>query len=371
MALRAARLAALALAALAAAPASRAADEPAEPEGAADARPADPAADEAVARLRFAWPAPSRARVTYRRTRLRPGAPPSLFTARYEARVEPAADGLLIRTRGTAWRGDLPFAAALEKDAIRASEQVVQRIGREGEFGGLEGTEAMRAVLERVFEEAKVPPEAAARALPLAEAAIRAEAEELWNLAVGFWTGADLRVGQAYTLESEGEVPLVPGARARQSVEFAVRRRVPCAAGERANGCVEATLRSTPERAALERAADALLPKLAPAGADPAPAAGELAAESELVLVTDPATLLPRRLVWTQAVRLGGDEPGSVRAELVDRSEYDYRYLPPEPPRRAAPKKRPPRPVPPAAPAPAPEPERAPAASAEQPAKPG
>ncbi|HET8538668.1 MAG TPA: hypothetical protein VFL83_02230 [Anaeromyxobacter sp.] len=303
--------------------------------------PPAPERPEPVARLRFAWRAPLRARVTFRRARLRPGAAPAVFTARYETRVEAAPGGLLIGTRGTTWRGDLPFPRAVEREAIRASEAIVQRVEPEGRFAGLEGVEAMRPVLARVFEEASVPPDAAARATPLAEAALRVEAEELWNLAVGFWSGADLRVGESYALASEGEIPLVPGARAPQRVEFAVRRRVPCAAGERAARCVEATLRQTPDRAAVERAAEALLARLLPEGAEGgAGASGELAAEGELLLVTDPDTLLPRRLVWTKAVRLGPDDR-PPRAELVDRLEYDWRWLPPEPPPRPAARRRP------------------------------
>ncbi|HEX9049301.1 MAG TPA: hypothetical protein VF841_02095 [Anaeromyxobacter sp.] len=298
------------------------------------ARAAAPEPPEPVARMRFGWTPPLRARVTYRRTRLRPGAAPAVFTARYETRVEPAPDGLRITTRGTSWHGDLPFPRALEKDAIRASEAVVQRVEPEGRFAGLDGVEAMRPVLARLFEDAKVPPDAAARATPLAEAALRAEAEELWNLAVGFWSGADLRVGEAYALAREGEIPLLPGARAPQQVVFQVRRRVPCAAGERADRCVEATLRQTPDRAALERAAAPLVARLLPAGvARGEGAEAELSAEGELVLVTDPATLLPRRLVWTKAVRLGATDDRPARAELVDRTEYDWRWLPPEPPR--------------------------------------
>jgi hypothetical protein len=293
------------------------------------------AADDSVARLRFGWTAPLRANVTYRRTRGRPGGARTIFTARYETRVEAEEDGLRITTRDTSWRGDLPFRRALAKDAIRASEAVVQRVGKDGEFAGLLGVEAMRPVLARVFEDAKVPPEAAERALLLALGAVRAEAEEVWNLAVGFWAGADLAVGETYALESEGEIPLLPGVRTMQVVEFGVRRRVPCTAGERALRCVEATLHSTPDRAALQRAAGALLARLVPeAGERTAAAAKDLSAESELVLVTDPATLLPRRVVWTKAVRLGTAEGGPVRAALVDRSEWDYRYPAPARPRK-------------------------------------
>lgn len=327
---RAIRPAGLALALLAAG-AAGAAEEPGR----------EPAADAPVASLRFRWTAPLRAKVTYRRTRIRPGGARSTFTARYEARVEAEQDGLRITTRGTSWRGDLPFPRALAREAIRASEAVAQRVGEDGEFAGLLGVEAMRPVLARVFEDAKVPPEAAERALLLALGAMRAEAEEVWNLAVGFWAGADLAVGETYVLQSEAEVPLLPGVRAVQVVEFGARRRVPCTAGERAPRCVELTLRSTPDRAALERASGALLARLVPEeGERPPGAARDLSAESELVLVTDPATLLPRRMVWTKAVRLGAAERGPARAEQVDRSEWDYRYVAPEPPgktRRASP----------------------------------
>ncbi len=294
-----------------------------------------PAAPDVVA-LRFAWPASARARVSYRRTRNRTGERPKVFTARYETRAERGDGGLRIATRGTSWRGDLPFPQALALDAIRASEQVIQRVGPEGEFTGLEGAEKLRPVLAQVFEEAKVPPEQARQGVAGAEAAMRSEAEELWNLAVGFWTGADLALGETYELESDAEIPLLAGVRARHAIEFSVRRRVPCAVGERTRRCVEVTLRSSPDRAALERAAAPLVARLTPEGVEPAAdAAKELSVESELVLVTDPATLLPRRLVWTKAVRLGGGESGPAGAEQTDRSEYDYRWLPPEPPAKA------------------------------------
>jgi hypothetical protein len=301
---------------------------------ASSATPAAIHAEGRIIRFRFDWAAPLRARVAYRKTRVGPAGQTS-FSARYEQRVEPDGDGVRIQVRGTSWRGDLPFPPALAKDAIRASEEVVQRVGEGGRFGGLEGVEALRPVLDRVFEEAKVPPEAAERAAALALGAMRAEAEEAWNLAVGFWAGADLALGVAYALESEADIPLLPGARAPQAVEFAVRRRVPCTGGERVLRCVEVTLRATADRAAVERAAGALLARLLPAGEEPPEgAAKELSAEGELVLVTDPETLLPWRVAWTKAVRLGAAEKGPPVAERLERSEWEYRYLAPDAPRK-------------------------------------
>lgn len=299
-----------------------------------------------VVPMRFAWPVPARAKVSYRRTRARAGQRPGTFTARYDLAVAAApGGGLRISTHGTRWHGELPFPSALAEEAIDATEAVVQRVRPQGEFAGLEGVEALRPVLARVLEDARVPPEQAERALGLALAATRAEAEEAWNVAVGFWSGADLRLGERYVLQSEAELPFVGGRPVPQTVEFGVRLRVPCAAAERAPRCVEAWLRSTPDRAAVEKAAPALLARLhQPAGGHdasgeplPVPDAAELSAERTLVLVTDPATLLPRRVVWTKAVRLGGDGHAPPAAEELDRSEWDYRWLPPAPqrPKRA------------------------------------
>jgi hypothetical protein len=307
---------------------------PAGAEEAAATLDAAPRGAEAV-RLRFSWPQPAEAHVTYRRTRTRTGAKPSTFLARFRSRAERDGEGLRIATSETSWQGEFPFPAGAAADAIRASEAVVQRVGADGEFLGLEGAGAMRPVLRRTFEELKVPPEQAERAVALAEASMHGEAEELWNLAVGFWIDADLELAEAYVMDTEAELPFAPGVRAASAVEFEVRRRVPCAAGERAARCVEVTLRETPERAAVDRAAKTILGRLAgPEAALTPEASRDLSVESELVLVTDPATLLPRRIVWTRSARTGGGESGGPALEAVDRSEYDYRWSPPPAPKR-------------------------------------
>ncbi|ACL63473.1 conserved hypothetical protein [Anaeromyxobacter dehalogenans 2CP-1] len=333
------RILALPLAfALAALPAAPGADGPAR--GATPAPPAAEAEPRAagpeLVRLRWAWPAPLEAQVTCRRTRVRTGAPPSVFTARYRQRAALAGagePGLAISTRGTTWEGDLPWAPPVARQALHASEQLVQRIGPDGAFAALEGAEALRPALRSLVDGAGVQGAQAERAVARAEAAARGEAEELWNLSVGFWIDADLVLGQEYVMPSETELPLLPGVRGPASVEFAVRRRVPCAAAERAARCVEIVLHATPEPAALARHAAALRARLAEGAEGPVavPAAhgrdgGELEAEGTLVLVTDPATLVPRRVAWTRAVRLATGDDGAPALEHVDRVEYDYRY---------------------------------------------
>ena len=58
-----------------------------------------------VAALRFAWPDDARAKVTFRRTRLRTGQRPEIFTARYETVAERSPAGVDVSTRGTTWKG--------------------------------------------------------------------------------------------------------------------------------------------------------------------------------------------------------------------------------------------------------------------------
>jgi hypothetical protein len=340
-ALRSARSFAALLVVLAAA--ASVADEVAPGAGTA-ARPRGP---EMVA-LRFAWPAPLLAEVRFSRTRSRPGARPSTFTARWTSSAVREGDGLLVSAARTRWEGDLPVPPAAAASMIRASEAVVQRIGADGEFLGLEGAEALRPAFARVFEELWVPGEQAERAVALAEAGARADAEELWNLAVGFWTGAELELTELYGMERESELPFAPGVRVRSAVEYRIRRRVPCAVGEREARCVEVTLLSTPERPAVERAAKVLLGRLAgPDGA--VPAVADLQVDAELVLVTEPATLRPHRLVWTRSLRAGSAEKGPL-LEAVDRSAWDWRYPAPAAPKRTPPRKKRPAPGGPAQP---------------------
>jgi hypothetical protein len=293
-----------------------------------------------VVALRFGWPAPLEAEVTYRRTRTRTGAPPSRFVARYRTVAEPDGPTLRLRTEATRWEGDLPVPADHVADAIRASEAVVQRVGASGAFAGLEGVEAMRPVLEPLLAAAGVPAEQTERALGLAEGAIQAEAEELWNLAVGFWTDADLALGARYVMRAETALPFASGLSLPSTVEFQVRRRTPCAAGETVPRCVEVTLREVPDPDALRRASRTLIAWIA-GGEEPPDDAEEVAVESELVLVTDPQTLLPRRLAWTRTVRAEAADRREPALEAVDRSEYDYHYPPPP----AAPRPKAPAPV--------------------------
>jgi hypothetical protein len=287
-----------------------------------------------LAALRFAWPDRLTAGVAFRRSLSFTGVAERRFLARWTLRAERGEDGAMrIRTSGAEWDGDLPFPEGFAAHALRASERIVEVVDADGAFLHLEGLEAMRAVLAKLYELAEVSPPKAERAIGIAAAAMQGEAETLWNLEVGFWTGADLEVGETYEMESEGEPPLLPGVRTAQALEFKVRRRVPCTARDRAPRCVEVMLRSTPDPAVLPRIGRALLREVSARAPGPQgePQVREVVAEDELVLVTEPATLLPHDVAWTRSVRVALDGEAPREVERVERTVYAYRYGAPAP----------------------------------------
>ncbi|HSN93096.1 MAG TPA: hypothetical protein VLS93_17830 [Anaeromyxobacteraceae bacterium] len=291
--------------------------------GLGDERPPRP---EGVA-LRFAWPDRVEARVELRRSRREPGRPDSVFTASFSTRAVREGARIRISTRDTSWNGDLPFPEGFARQALRASESVVEVLDVRGRFVGLDGLEAMRPVLSKILDLAEVPPDRAGRAVELALAAMRSETEELWNVQAGFWIGADLEVGETYAMQAEAAVPFLPASRARHEVRFSARRRVPCAAREAEPRCVELLLRATPEAAALARGEAEAVAALGPGAGVDADEVREVEAESEALVVAEPSTLVPHRLVWTKRLRVvWGTQDGLGSAEREDRSEYAWRY---------------------------------------------
>ena len=278
--------------------------------------------------LRFSWPEKLPAEVTYRRTRTRTGKPTSVFSTSFTRTAEKQGGVLRIAERGLKWEGDMPVPQELAEEARRASEALVQVVNADGGFVALEGVETLRPVFARMFASMKLPKEQAERATLMSERMMQVEAQEMWMLGVGFWNGGELELGERYATQSEAEVPLVPGMTAKYELEFSAQRWVPCVAGQKEPRCVELTLRSVPEAAALPRITSALVTRLAgPEVKLPTEAIQQLAIVNELVLITEPNSLVPHRLVWTKSVSLAMKEGEQTRKlEQLDRREYDYRY---------------------------------------------
>lgn len=295
---------------------------------------AEPAAPTRDLSLRFAWPRSLEARVVYRRVFVRADGADRSFTARYTEKAVRSSDGIRIASSATRWEGEVLYPADELRPAMRASEAVIQRVGVDGAFVDLENADALRPVLQRIYESAGLTDEESERAIGRVEDAMVEEARAGWNLAVGFWIGAELDFGRAWEKEVDAPYWILPAVAVRNRVRMEARRRVPCSASERRARCVELTLHSEPDRAALPALTRAIVAKLAGEGqALPAGGVQEVGLSTDLTLVTEPATLVPRSVVWRRAVRatVGGDE-GTKELEDIERTEWTWTYV-----RRGAP----------------------------------
>jgi hypothetical protein len=300
---------------------SPSADEPAA-EGVRERRPRELV-------LRFAWPRSAEARVTYRRVATRTGEPERIFTARYTERVSRADGELRIASSATRWEGEIPYPPDEVRSAMRASEAVVQRIGDDGAFAGLLNGDALRPVLQRIYAAADLSDEEAELAIGRIEEAMVDEARDAWNLAVGFWIGAELDFGEAWEMDVDAPVWLLPALVVRSHVRMEARRRVPCTASERKARCIELTLHSEPERAAMPALTRAIVARLAGAQGTLPGEVREVGLASDLTLVTEPSTLVPYRVVWRKSVRatVADEEEGARELEDVERTEWSWSYV--------------------------------------------
>ena len=106
----------------------------------------------------------------------------------------------------------------------------MQVVGADGAFVGLENGDALRPVLQRIYEAAGLSDLEADGAIERVEAAMVEEARTGWNLAVGFWIGAELDFGRAWEQEIDAPYWILPAVAVRNRVRMEARRRVPCSA---------------------------------------------------------------------------------------------------------------------------------------------
>lgn len=262
------------------------------------------------AALRFAWPDGLRLLVTVRHESWRAGRPPAGALIRHRVVVERRGEELWVMNRDVEGHGDEPD---LDLN-LRMGGALVQVVGLDGAYRRTEGLEAALAML------------------PAADEAERARVRETldrvtgqdWETSVAAWRGLTLDAGAMRRKEVAASIPLIPGVAARMEVEYGLEALVPCGDEETERRCAALVYRGAP--AASDRAAT--LERL---GAifqreDPAAVLEDFVGRLEITLLTDPATLLPRRMVTREELRMRvrlGD--GRVR-EIEERSRDEYRF---------------------------------------------
>jgi protein required for attachment to host cells len=283
-------------------------------------------------RLRFNWPVGKVATVETTRFRERVTEKTDTFAggARYRMQVQQHPDGLLIAYDSFAvtTTAATPLGAlALQAVADRAADLVPSYVvSREGEFLRVHDVagirERMNTLLGSMLQAEDSTGQARATLQSvLSEQVLNSIAAQEWNALVGMWIEADLELGEKYELEEEAPIPLIPGSTVTMVAEFSIERRVPCQETGTMTDCVEIHLRSKPDpeevKLIIRRFMDriATMPQMASFGFE------SLDLENELVLIIEPATLLPHRARLSKRVK------GVVVAEgkKNDVSQHDVR----------------------------------------------
>lgn len=302
----------------------------------------EPAATEVV-RLTFAWPPGTAAQVetTRQRTRLT-GGKESTFgaSARYRMHVQSHKDGLLVAY------GDFETPAFTGNDAERKAtvEAILQKVSAvapsivvspEAELLRVENVKELREQMTSVFEpmiaEMKdAPPQLNSMMRnALSEQSLTVSAAQDWNALVGAWAGAEFEPGETYGLTTDEPLPMIPGTTVPMNYEFSLVESVPCAAAADSPECVVLEMNSSPEPEAMKQILDDFMKKMT-RGTGAAPGVFErLDVASKIVVVMEPATMLPHRLAIEKRVEGTVGAPGeeSQQVTQVDEQVTTYTYL--------------------------------------------
>jgi hypothetical protein len=271
-----------------------------------------PAAADTI-RLRFNWPVGKTATVETTRFRERITETTDTFAggARYRMQVRQHADGLLIvhdsfnMAGPTALAGQLALQVAAERIADLVPSYVVTR---EGEFLRIDSVEALRARMSSLFSSMLQPGDSTGQASGVlasltSESVLNSIAAQEWNALVGMWIEADLALGEKYELEEEAPIPFIPGAMVTMQSEFSIVRRVPCRESGSTPDCVEIRLMSRPDGEEVQMLIRRFMDRIAAMPGATSFGFESLDLENELVLIIEPATLLPHRARLSKRVK--------------------------------------------------------------------
>ncbi|MFL5274589.1 MAG: hypothetical protein ACJ79E_21245 [Anaeromyxobacteraceae bacterium] len=283
--------------------------------------------DSGAIALRFVWPEPFQANVVVAHESRRSGAEPTVLLARERLVTERRGDELWVFTRDLAARGNDPDLDT----TVKINEALVQVVAKDGRFRRAEGLDEALAAAKTASAGDR---ESTRRALQ------RSTAFD-WEVLVGAWAGERLEPGALRRKQVSAYVPELPAVEALLDVEYGVEARVPCTGEDTARRCVALVYRgrlADGDRAAtlarLRRVAASETNKAVPE---------DVHAEFEVLLVTEPGTLVPHRMSQRERLRVRLATPDGHVLETETRSEDTYGFSQGEPPPTSVPRRDEPR----------------------------
>lgn len=283
--------------------------------------------------LRFAWPTGSHLDVAHRRYRYQlNGGSLDSSDVTWHFRLGVGRDGgrtlidLLSLHRSETGdsaaapapplKGIQPMATLVIDDTgapsgVRRVERLIERLRPEFqkklEAAKLLGAEASRSMERRFGKE-------------VTEAMIAGE----WVQLVGFWMGADLPLGEEFTLDEQRENPLFPGTFVPVNTRFAALDRYACGPGRADTSCVHLVSVATMDADSMAAA----MRRFVGSGAQAADIQGfeNITFERRVDLYVEPWTMLPTRMTVSSQLRfeLRSTADSVQRFDQSAYDEYDF-----------------------------------------------
>lgn len=278
--------------------------------------------------LSFAWPAGLQGGVELTRVRIQGsalrGADTSALRTTYSLSTSEVEDGILVEVSDFTVPG-LPEGDATQTGiALLSSFSPNYVLGRSGELLRVDGIEellaSMRTLLDSTFTDVEAPAMRETMNGMISEQSMLALLSQEWTGLIGAWVGAQLEVGSLYELETQEPLPLPGNPVVPFRYEFGVIDRVPCDEADATESCVELVMRSFPDPQFMKQfMVDFTESMRADVPGVPEMVFNDFSVFTETVVVTNPATLVPRTLRITQSVE------GSITAEGVEEVTSQYR----------------------------------------------
>jgi hypothetical protein len=239
--------------------------------------------------LVFAWPRDFQADLEIQQV-VDKGEIHAEVTTRCRLGLERHAKGMLVACRDATISPQYPGQYAVVSELLRIAVEFDWLVTAKGEFVGVTNTERVMQASWKLPGPAKTPLAERKRLEELMLAANEADARNSWAMLVSAWSGAALRVGQDLSIPGDLDTPMMPGSPVKGSQTMRIDRWLDCP-GKATARCVEARAILEADPVTFTTALDRFFKTNAtrPLG-EPI---RRTTHRREVVLVTDPATLVP------------------------------------------------------------------------------
>jgi hypothetical protein len=221
------------------------------------------------------------------------------MTADFTMRVRRAGERVRIeRADFSGWKGTYPpsFGGGAERFTDMIPTFIVSN---DGEFVGIEGQEAARALMNRSVEHSGGLDAASRNVFETmtSDAALRAMASDFWSILVLLWEDVELDSGQTYKLRNTTTVPQLGGGQLEINGEVRFVKEAPCAAEQSGRRCLHFHAETAPNREQAVKLVESIMKQATGGGGA---VITDFDQRFEADIVVDKATTLPQQLTLTR-----------------------------------------------------------------------